>query len=97
MLAYPYPVGRSTRSFAPTAVRGFSRKRWSGVKLQSLEKPWANATNPTRQRMLSFLGLAEFERSLIAARTSDSRERAREEGGRSAADRSFRRIKEGLL
>lgn len=44
----------------------------------SLAEPWANTSTPIGKLMLTVLGgIAEFERSLIALRTSDGRERAK--------------------
>jgi resolvase-like protein len=44
---------------------------------------WANTTTPHGKLMLTVLGgLAEFERSLIAARTGEGRKRAQERGVR---------------
>jgi DNA invertase Pin-like site-specific DNA recombinase len=44
---------------------------------RSLRDPWADTTSPHGRLMLTVLGgLAEFERSLIRARTSEGRERA---------------------
>lgn len=49
----------------------------------SLSEPWANTNTPVGKLMLTVLGgLAEFERSLIALRTSDGRERAKKAGVR---------------
>jgi DNA invertase Pin-like site-specific DNA recombinase len=42
----------------------------------SLGDPWANTSTPLRKLMLTG-GVAEFERSLIALRTADGRERAK--------------------
>lgn len=60
----------------------------------------ANATEPAdtttahRRLMLTVLGrLAEFERELIRARTSEGRERAKERGVHMAAPRSSPRIR----
>jgi DNA invertase Pin-like site-specific DNA recombinase len=47
----------------------------------SLAEPWANTNTPLGKLMLTVLGgLAEFERTLIALRTSDGRERAKKAG-----------------
>ena len=49
----------------------------------SLAEPWANTSTPIGKLMLTVLGgIAEFERSLIALRTSDGRERAKKAGVR---------------
>ena len=48
-----------------------------------MAEPWANTSTPIGKLMLTVLGgLAEFERSLIALRTSDGRERAKKAGVR---------------
>jgi DNA invertase Pin-like site-specific DNA recombinase len=55
----------------------------SGAKLRSLAEAWADTTTPAGRLILTVLGgLAEFERSLIAERTGEGRERARREGRR---------------
>ena len=47
----------------------------------SLSEPWANTTTAIGKLMLTVLfGMAEFERDLIALRTSDGRERAKKAG-----------------
>jgi DNA invertase Pin-like site-specific DNA recombinase len=49
----------------------------------SLAEPWANTNTPIGKLMLTVLGgIAEFERSLIALRTADGRERAKNAGVR---------------
>lgn len=54
-----------------------------GARMRSLADPWADTTTPAGRMILTvFGGLAEFERSLIAERTSEGRERARREGRR---------------
>jgi DNA invertase Pin-like site-specific DNA recombinase len=62
-------------------------KRGAGFK--SLHDAWADTTTPHGRLMLTVLGgLAEFERELILARTSDGRARAKARGvrfGRPAA------------
>jgi DNA invertase Pin-like site-specific DNA recombinase len=53
----------------------------AGVGFKSLADPWADTTTPHGRLMLTVLGgLAEFERSLILARTSDGRTRAKANG-----------------
>jgi DNA invertase Pin-like site-specific DNA recombinase len=48
---------------------------------RSLHDPWADTTTPHGRLMLTVLGgLAEFERSLIRARTSEGRKRAMANG-----------------
>ena len=57
------------------------RKRGAGFR--SLKDNWADTTTPHGKLMLTVLGgLAEFERSLIAARTGEGRKRAQERGVR---------------
>ncbi len=52
-----------------------------GAKLKALTDSWADTTTPTGKLILTVLGgLAEFERSLIAERTAEGRERARRAG-----------------
>lgn len=54
-----------------------------GARLKSLAEAWADTTTPAGRLILTVLGgLAEFERSLIAERTGEGRERARREGRR---------------
>ena len=54
-----------------------------GAGFRSLKDPWADTTTPHGKLMLTVLGgLAEFERSLIAARTGEGRKRAQERGVR---------------
>jgi DNA invertase Pin-like site-specific DNA recombinase len=54
-----------------------------GATFKSLGDPWCDTTTPHGRLMLTVLGgLAEFERHLILARTSDGRERARARGVR---------------
>jgi DNA invertase Pin-like site-specific DNA recombinase len=53
----------------------------AGAGFKSLADPWADTTTPHGRLMLTVLGgLAEFERSLILARTSDGRKRAKQAG-----------------
>ena len=52
-----------------------------GAGFKSLSDAWADTTTPHGRLMLTFLaGIAEFERSLIIARTSDGRARAKAKG-----------------
>lgn len=52
-----------------------------GVQFKSLADTWADTTTPHGRLMLTILGgLAEFERELIKARTTEGRIRAREQG-----------------
>jgi DNA invertase Pin-like site-specific DNA recombinase len=53
----------------------------AGAGFKSLADAWADTTTPHGRLMLTVLGgLAEFERSLILARTSEGRERAKARG-----------------
>jgi hypothetical protein len=53
------------------------------AEFKSLKDTWADTTTPHGRLMLTVLGgLAEFERELIRARTSEGRERAKERGVR---------------
>jgi DNA invertase Pin-like site-specific DNA recombinase len=53
----------------------------AGAGFKSLADPWADTTTPHGRLMVTVLGgLAEFERSLILARTSDGRTRAKANG-----------------
>ena len=55
----------------------------AGVGLRSLGEPWADTTSPSGKMVLTvFAGIAEFERSLIAERTSAGRLAAQEKGVR---------------
>jgi Resolvase, N terminal domain len=59
----------------------------AGAGFKSLTDKWADTTTPHGRLMLTVLGgLAEFERELILARTSDRRTRAKARGVR------FRRL-----
>ena len=54
-----------------------------GAGFRSLKDAWADTTTPHGKLMLTVLGgLAEFERELIRARTSEGRKRAQERGVR---------------
>jgi DNA invertase Pin-like site-specific DNA recombinase len=53
----------------------------AGAGFKSLGDAWADTTTPHGRLMLTVLGgLAEFERELILARTSDGRDRAKAKG-----------------
>jgi len=53
----------------------------AGAGFKSLADTWADTTSPHGRLMLTILGgLAEFERELILARTSDGRSRAKARG-----------------
>jgi DNA invertase Pin-like site-specific DNA recombinase len=55
----------------------------AGAGFRSLSDHWADTTNPHGKLMVVMLaGIAEFERSLILARTSDGRARAKAAGKR---------------
>jgi DNA invertase Pin-like site-specific DNA recombinase len=55
----------------------------AGASFKSLADGWADTTTPHGRLMLTVLGgLAEFERSLILARTSEGRRRAQARGVR---------------
>ena len=54
-----------------------------GVVLRSLAEPWVDTTSPSGKMVLTvFAGMAEFERSLIIARTSTGRLAAQQKGVR---------------
>jgi DNA invertase Pin-like site-specific DNA recombinase len=58
----------------------------AGAGFKSLGDAWADTTTPHGRLMLTVLGgLAEFERELILARTSDGRTRAKAKGVNSGA------------
>ena len=53
----------------------------AGASFRSLADAWADTTTPHGRLMLTVLGgLAEFERSLVLARTSEGRKRAQARG-----------------
>jgi DNA invertase Pin-like site-specific DNA recombinase len=55
----------------------------AGTGLRSLGEPWADTTSPSGKMVLTvFAGIAEFERSLIAERTSAGRLAAQKKGVR---------------
>jgi DNA invertase Pin-like site-specific DNA recombinase len=55
----------------------------AGATFKSLGDAWADTTTPAGKLMLTVLGgLAEYERHLILARTSEGRTRARQRGVR---------------
>ena len=52
-----------------------------GAGMQSLDEPWADTTSPVGKMVLTvFGGIAEFERSLILARTEEGRKAAMARG-----------------
>jgi DNA invertase Pin-like site-specific DNA recombinase len=64
----------------------------AGAGFRSLKDTWADTTTPHVQLMLAILGeLAEFESTLIRARTGEGRERAKARGVRFGGRRSSRR------
>jgi DNA invertase Pin-like site-specific DNA recombinase len=70
-------LARSTRDLLNTHAAITSRK----AGFLSLAAAWADTTTAHGRLMLTVLGgLAEFERDLIRARTSEGRERARARG-----------------
>jgi len=72
-------LARSTRDLLNT-VAAITAKE---AGLRSLGDAWADTTTPHGRLMLTVLGgLAEFERDLIRARTSEGRERAKARGVR---------------
>ena len=71
-----YPLDRFARSTRDllNILAGVAEK---GAGFRSLRDAWADTTTPHGRLMLTGLaGLAEFERELIRARTSEGRERA---------------------
>jgi DNA invertase Pin-like site-specific DNA recombinase len=72
-------LARSTRDLL-NALASISEK---GAGFRSLNDQWADTTTPNGRLMLTVLGgLAEFERSLILARTGEGRTRAMAKGVR---------------
>ena len=70
-------LARSTRDLL-NVVAAVSER---GAGFKSLRDTWADTTSPHGRLMLTVLaGLAEFEHSLIAARTGEGRKRAMERG-----------------
>jgi len=70
-------LARSTRDLLNTLATITGRK----AGFRSLSDTWADTTTPHGRLMLTVLGgLAEFERDLIRARTSEGRERAKARG-----------------
>jgi DNA invertase Pin-like site-specific DNA recombinase len=70
-------LARSTADLL-SIVKGTAAK---GANLLSLNEPWANTATAVGKLMLTILGgIAEFERDLIALRTSEGRERAKKFG-----------------
>lgn len=72
-------LARSTRDLLNILEEIASR----GALFRSVGDTWADTTTPHGKLMVTILGgLAEFERSLIEARTSEGRRRAKEAGVR---------------
>jgi DNA invertase Pin-like site-specific DNA recombinase len=70
-------LARSTRDL----LNVFHEIGESGASFKSLADTWADTTTPHGRLMVTFLGgIAEFERSLIKARTDVGIKRAREAG-----------------
>ena len=70
-------LARSTRDLLNTLATITTKE----AGLRSLGDTWADTTTPHGRLMLTVLGgLAEFERDLIRARTSEGRERAKARG-----------------
>jgi hypothetical protein len=67
------PSGAHTRDL----LNVLESVKQAGAGFRSLKDTWADTTTPHGQLMLTILGgLAEFERTLIRARTGEGRERA---------------------
>jgi DNA invertase Pin-like site-specific DNA recombinase len=72
-------LARSTRDLLNTLAAVAD----AGASFKSLGDHWADTTTPHERLMLTVLGgLAEFERHLILARTSEGRKRAQQRGVR---------------
>jgi DNA invertase Pin-like site-specific DNA recombinase len=72
-------LARSTRDLLNTLAAIGDR----GASFKSLGDSWADTTTPAGKLMLTVLGgLAEYERHLILARTSEGRQRAQARGVR---------------
>src|SRR6516164_3749313 len=72
-------LARSTRDLLNTLAAIADK----GASFKSLGDAWANTSTPQGRLMLTVLGgLAEFERHLILARTSEGRQRAQQRGVR---------------
>jgi DNA invertase Pin-like site-specific DNA recombinase len=72
-------LGRRMAKASPRSMPSSTRPVGAGFK--SLGDAWADTTTPHGRLMLTVLGgLAEFERELILARTSDGRARAKDRG-----------------
>jgi DNA invertase Pin-like site-specific DNA recombinase len=72
-------LARNTRDLLDIAEQLQARQ----VGLRSLAEPWADTTSPAGKMVLTVLaGVAEFERSLILARTTEGRRAALARGKR---------------
>jgi DNA invertase Pin-like site-specific DNA recombinase len=72
-------LARSTRDLLNTLAAIAA----AAASFKSLGDPWCDTTTPHGRLMLTVLGgLAEFERHLILARTSEGRQRAQQRGVR---------------
>jgi DNA invertase Pin-like site-specific DNA recombinase len=72
-------LARSTRDLLNTLATVGE----AGASFKSLSDSWADTTTPAGKLMLTVLGgLAEYERHLILARTSEGRQRAQARGVR---------------
>jgi DNA invertase Pin-like site-specific DNA recombinase len=70
-------LARSTRDL----LNVLEPVKQAGAGFRSLKDTWADTTTPHGQLMLTILGgLAQFERTLIRARTGEGRERAKARG-----------------
>ena len=70
-------LARSTRDL----LNVLDSVKQAGAGFRSLKDRWADTTTPHGTLMLTILGgLAEFERTLIQARTGEGRERAKARG-----------------
>jgi len=79
-------LARSTRDLLNILATIAERE----AQFRSLADTWADTTTPHGRLMLTVLaGLAEFERSLILARTKDGRERAQARGVHMGRPRSL--------
>ena len=71
------PTARASTRSAPRLATVAAK----GAAFRSLRDAWADTTTPHGRLMVTVLaGLAEFERALIVARTSEGRARARARG-----------------
>jgi DNA invertase Pin-like site-specific DNA recombinase len=70
-------LARSTRDL----LNVLDSVKQAGAGFRSIKDSWADTTTPHGALMLTILGgLAEFERTLIVARTGEGRERAKARG-----------------